>query len=69
VSRIETEGGRLDFTFEGDKNGLAALHRALVAEVEGVVSFYERRLTVEDVFLASDGGGRAATARKKELSL
>ncbi|HYN86208.1 MAG TPA: ABC transporter ATP-binding protein [Pyrinomonadaceae bacterium] len=56
VSRVEAAGERVDCTFEGDKESLARLHRELVAGVEGVVSFYERRLTVEDVFLASDGG-------------
>ncbi|HEX5707061.1 MAG TPA: ABC transporter ATP-binding protein [Pyrinomonadaceae bacterium] len=73
VSRIEATGERVDCTFVGDREGLAALHRELVARVEGVVSFYERRLTVEDVFLASnDGRGRERRAPEgagKESSL
>ncbi|MCP9493067.1 MAG: ABC transporter ATP-binding protein [Pyrinomonadaceae bacterium MAG19_C2-C3] len=42
----------LDFTFIGTRHELAALHREIVAKHAGVVSFYERRLTVEDLFMA-----------------
>lgn len=53
VKRVKVEGATLDFTFNGERAELAALHRELTAAHAGVVSFYERRLTVEDVFLAS----------------
>jgi ABC-2 type transport system ATP-binding protein len=42
----------IDCAFQGDRRALAAFHRELVLEHEGVVSFYERRLTIEDVFMA-----------------
>jgi ABC-2 type transport system ATP-binding protein len=42
----------LDCTFDGDRAALAALHREIVTAHAGVVSFYERRLTIEDVFMA-----------------
>ena len=38
---------------EGERAALAALHRELVGKHTGIVSFYERQLTVEDVFLAA----------------
>ena len=53
VKKIKMEGATVDFTFEGARAELAALHRELAAAHAGLVSFYERRLTVEDVFLAS----------------
>jgi ABC-2 type transport system ATP-binding protein len=53
VKKIKMDGATVDFTFNGERAELAALHRALTAAHAGVVSFYERRLTVEDVFLAS----------------
>lgn len=53
VKKIKLEGATLDFTFTGERAELAALHRELAAAHEGLVSFYERRLTVEDVFLAT----------------
>lgn len=53
VKGVKIEGATLDFTFTGARPELAALHRELAAAHDGVVSFYERRLTVEDVFLAS----------------
>ncbi|HEX8188255.1 MAG TPA: ABC transporter ATP-binding protein [Pyrinomonadaceae bacterium] len=53
VEKIKPEGATLDFTFTGGRAELAALHRELTAAHDGLVSFYERRLTVEDVFLAS----------------
>jgi hypothetical protein len=43
----------VDFTYTDARAELAALHRELTAAHDGLVSFYERRLTVEDVFLAS----------------
>lgn len=42
----------IDFSFEGDRPALASLHKELVLMHDGVVSFYERRLTIEDVFMA-----------------
>ncbi|HEX7312867.1 MAG TPA: ABC transporter ATP-binding protein [Pyrinomonadaceae bacterium] len=53
VKRVKIDGATVDFTFEGARAELAALHRELAAAHAGLVSFYERRLTVEDVFLAS----------------
>ena len=53
VKKIKVEGATVDFTFGGGRAELAALHRELAAAHAGLVSFYERRLTVEDVFLAS----------------
>ncbi|HEX8291915.1 MAG TPA: ABC transporter ATP-binding protein [Pyrinomonadaceae bacterium] len=53
LKKIKMEGATVDFTFGGGRAELAALHRELTAAHAGVVSFYERRLTVEDVFLAS----------------
>ena len=53
LKKIEVEGATVDFTFNGERAELAALHRELTAAHNGLVSFYERRLTVEDVFLAS----------------
>lgn len=53
VERIKVDGATVDFTFTGVRAELAALHRELAAAHHGLVSFYERRLTVEDVFLAS----------------
>ncbi|HWS89171.1 MAG TPA: ABC transporter ATP-binding protein [Pyrinomonadaceae bacterium] len=53
LKKIKVEGATVDFTFAGSRAELAALHRELSAAHAGLVSFYERRLTVEDVFLAS----------------
>src|SRR5215210_1863639 len=53
LKKIKVEGATVDFTFTGAREELAALHRELAAAHSGLVSFYERRLTVEDVFLAS----------------
>ncbi|MET0646640.1 MAG: ABC transporter ATP-binding protein [Pyrinomonadaceae bacterium] len=53
VKKIKVEGATVDFTFNGERAELAALHREVAAAHAGLVSFYERRLTVEDVFLAS----------------
>jgi ABC-2 type transport system ATP-binding protein len=50
---VEVSGAIIDCAYAGGREGLAALHRDVVLRHEGVVSFYERRLTVEDVFLAS----------------
>ena len=53
LKKIKAEGATVDFTFVGSRAELAAFHRELTAAHAGLVSFYERRLTVEDVFLAS----------------
>ena len=53
AERVKVGGATVDFTFTGGRAELAALHRELAAAHDGLVSFYERRLTVEDVFLAS----------------
>ena len=53
LKKIKVEGATVDFTFNGGRAELAALHREVAAAHNGLVSFYERRLTVEDVFLAS----------------
>jgi len=53
AKKVKIEGATVDFTFTGARAELAALHRELAAAHDGLVSFYERRLTVEDVFLAS----------------
>ncbi|HEY6188996.1 MAG TPA: ABC transporter ATP-binding protein [Pyrinomonadaceae bacterium] len=42
----------VDCTFDGDRAALARLHREIVTAHAGVVSFYERRLTIEDVFMS-----------------
>ncbi len=49
---VKVEGATVDFTHTGERAELATLHRELVSAHAGIVSFYERRLTVEDVFLA-----------------
>ena len=53
VKGVKIAGATVDFTHTGAREGLAGLHRELVTAHAGVVSFYERQLTVEDVFLAS----------------
>lgn len=42
----------IDCAFKGDRPALATLHKEIVLMHDGVVSFYERRLTIEDVFMA-----------------
>ena len=42
----------IDCTFDGDRASLARLHREMVLAHTGIVSFYERRFTIEDVFMA-----------------
>jgi ABC-2 type transport system ATP-binding protein len=49
---IIVEGARIDCAFQGERRALATLHREIVLMHDGVVSFYERRLTIEDVFMA-----------------
>ena len=59
AKEVKVSGADVDFTFTGSREELAALHRELASAHAGLVSFYERRLTVEDVFLAA--GSREAT--------
>jgi ABC-2 type transport system ATP-binding protein len=42
----------IDCAFQGDRAALSRLHREIVLAHASVVSFYERRLTIEDVFMA-----------------
>lgn len=42
----------IDFSFKGERAALVQLHKDIVVQHEGIVSFYERRLTIEDVFMA-----------------
>ena len=53
VKEVKIAGATVDFTHTSARESLAALHREMVTAHTGVVSFYERQLTVEDVFLAS----------------
>ncbi|HYX42818.1 MAG TPA: ABC transporter ATP-binding protein [Pyrinomonadaceae bacterium] len=53
VREIEARALTIDCAFVGERAALAALHRELVGRHTGIVSFYERQLTVEDVFLAA----------------
>jgi ABC-2 type transport system ATP-binding protein len=53
VREVKVEGAAVDCAFAGDREALAGLHREVVTTHDRVVSFYERRLTVEDVFLAA----------------
>jgi hypothetical protein len=52
MKNIVSEKLTVDCIFDGDRDALARLHREIVTTQEGVVSFYERRLTIEDVFMA-----------------
>ncbi len=52
IIEAATTQATLDFSFTGTRHELAGLHREIVAKHAGVVSFYERRLTVEDLFMA-----------------
>ncbi|MBD0369428.1 MAG: ABC transporter ATP-binding protein [Pyrinomonadaceae bacterium] len=49
---VTVEGAIIDCAFQGDRLALATLHKEVVLMHDGVVSFYERRLTIEDVFMA-----------------
>jgi ABC-2 type transport system ATP-binding protein len=52
VREVALSDHAIDFSFGGDRRALASLHKELVLMHDGVVSFYERRLTIEDVFMA-----------------
>jgi ABC-2 type transport system ATP-binding protein len=49
---IAVSASVIDCAFQGDRRALATLHKEIVLMHDGVVSFYERRLTIEDVFMA-----------------
>jgi ABC-2 type transport system ATP-binding protein len=49
---VSVSGTTVDCAFRGDRRALATLHKEIVLKHDGVVSFYERRLTIEDVFMA-----------------
>ena len=52
LSDVRVDGPVIDCAFKGERRALATLHKEIVLSAEGVVSFYERRLTIEDVFMA-----------------
>ncbi|OLE51365.1 MAG: hypothetical protein AUG51_22960 [Acidobacteria bacterium 13_1_20CM_3_53_8] len=52
VTNLKADRATIDFSFNGDRALLAQLHREIVLEHPKVVSFYERRLSVEDIFMA-----------------
>lgn len=52
LSEIVVNDDVIDCSFQGDRRALANLHKEIVLVHDGVVSFYERRLTIEDVFMA-----------------
>jgi ABC-2 type transport system ATP-binding protein len=52
LKNLSVEQLTIDFAFDGDRAALARLHCEIVLAHPGIVSFYERRLTIEDVFMA-----------------
>jgi ABC-2 type transport system ATP-binding protein len=52
VRGLSLSNYNIEFTFLGTRAELACLHREIVLAHQGIVSFYERQLTVEDVFMA-----------------
>lgn len=52
IKNIVLNEATIDFSFTGDRAALVELHKNLVTNCAGVVSFYERHLTVEDIFMA-----------------
>ncbi|HEV7842658.1 MAG TPA: AAA family ATPase, partial [Pyrinomonadaceae bacterium] len=52
LCEIAVSASVIDCAFQGDRRALATLHKEIVLMHDGVVSFYERRLTIEDVFMA-----------------
>ncbi|MBX7224261.1 MAG: ABC transporter ATP-binding protein [Blastocatellia bacterium] len=52
IQGLTRTGHTLDCVFLGNRDQLAVFHRELVLQYEGIVSFYERPFTVEDVFMA-----------------
>jgi ABC-2 type transport system ATP-binding protein len=52
VKNISVSQSTIDCDFDGDRAALARLHQEIVLAHAGVVSFYERHLTIEDVFMA-----------------
>jgi len=52
VTDLSIRGAAIELKFAGSRQELAELHREIVLKTDGVVSFYERRQTIEDVFMA-----------------
>jgi ABC-2 type transport system ATP-binding protein len=52
LCEVVVDGNAIECGFLGDRRELATLHKELVLRHDGVVSFYEKRLTIEDVFMA-----------------
>ncbi|HEX8138794.1 MAG TPA: ABC transporter ATP-binding protein [Pyrinomonadaceae bacterium] len=52
VKNVSLHELAIDCDFAGDRDALARFHRELVTAHAGIVSFYERHLTIEDVFMA-----------------
>ncbi len=52
VTNLRSASTTIDFSFNGERAALSQLHKEIVSEHQGVVSFYERRLSVEDIFMA-----------------
>lgn len=52
VQNISLSNYKVNFTFLGSRTELVELHRQVVLNHSGIVSFYEKQLTVEDVFMA-----------------
>jgi len=52
VTDLSIKGAAIELKFAGSRQELAELHREIVLKNDGIVSFYERRQTIEDVFMA-----------------
>ncbi len=52
VQNLSLSNYKINLTFLGTRAELAELHREVVLNHSGIVSFYEKQLTVEDVFMA-----------------
>lgn len=52
IQNISLSNYKINFTFLGSKLELVELHRQIVLNHNGILSFYEKQLTVEDVFMA-----------------
>ncbi|MBI4851413.1 MAG: ABC transporter ATP-binding protein [Acidobacteria bacterium] len=52
IQNISLSNYKINFTFLGSRTQLVELHRQIVLNHSGIISFYEKQLTVEDVFMA-----------------
>jgi ABC-2 type transport system ATP-binding protein len=52
VTGLTLDETAVQFAFDGNRDELAQLHRDLVISFNGIVSFYERKQTIEDIFMA-----------------